>query len=76
VRLIAERSSGRIVGGEVAGADGAALRANVLVPLVRRGETVHELAALDLVYTPSVAPLHDPLQVAARAVAKKLGTGR
>jgi pyruvate/2-oxoglutarate dehydrogenase complex dihydrolipoamide dehydrogenase (E3) component len=76
VRLLADAKSGRLVGGELAGRDGAAMRANVLVPLVKSGAHVAQLAGLDLVYTPSVAPMHDPLQVAARALVAKLGTRR
>ena len=76
VRLLADAKSGRLVGGELAGRDGAAMRANVLVPLVKSGAHVRELADLDLIYTPSLAPMHDPLQVAARALVEKLGTRR
>ncbi len=76
VRLLADAKSGRLIGGELAGRDGTAMRANVLIPLVKSGAHVSELAGLDLVYTPSLAPLHDPLQVAARALVEKLGTAR
>lgn len=66
VRLVVERRTGRILGGQVVGAEGAALRANVLVPLVIEGGTVRELAEdLDLVYNPPVSPAVDPLKVAA-----------
>jgi NADPH-dependent 2,4-dienoyl-CoA reductase/sulfur reductase-like enzyme len=76
VRLLAEARTGRLVGGELVGGDGAGLRANVLVPLVKAGASVGDLAALDLVYTPDLAPMHDPLQVAARALVEKMGTAR
>lgn len=66
VRIVAERGSGRVLGGQLVGAEGAALRANVLVPLVQSGATVEALAEdLDLVYNPPVAPAVDPLKVAA-----------
>ncbi len=76
VRLLADAQSGRLIGGELAGRDGAAMRSNVLVPLIKSRAHVSELADLDLVYTPSLAPLHDPLRVAARALVEKLGTRR
>ncbi len=76
VRLVAERGSGRLLGGQLVGAEGAALRANVLVPLVRAGATARELAEdTDLVYNPPVAPAVDPLRVAAREVQKRAEDG-
>ncbi len=73
VRLVTERRSGRLLGGQVVGAEGAALRANVLVPLIQNGRTVRELAEdLDLVYNPPVAPAVDPLKVAASRALRAL----
>ena len=73
VRLVAERRSGRVLGGQVVGAEGAALRANVLVPLVQHGRSVRELAEdLDLVYNPPLAPAVDPLKVAASQALRAL----
>ena len=66
VRLVVERGAGRILGGQLVSSEGAALRADTLVPLVQRGATARELAEdLDLVYNPPVAPAVDPLKVAA-----------
>ena len=71
VRLVVERGAGRLLGGQLVAPEGAALRANVLVPLVRAGATARELAEdLDLVYNPPIAPAVDPLRVAAREAAK------
>ena len=71
VRLVAERGTGRLLGGQLVGAEGAALRANVLVPLVRAGAPARELAEdLDLIYNPPLAPAVDPLRVAARQLDK------
>lgn len=71
VRLVVERGTGRLLGGQLVSAEGAALRANVLVPLVQAGATAERLAEdLDLVYNPPVAPAVDPLKVAAREAMK------
>jgi len=70
VRLIAERRRGRLLGAELVGEEGAALRADVLVPLIREGATVHALRDLDLIYTPPFAPALDPLIVAAAKAVK------
>ena len=72
VHLVVERARRRLLGGQLVGAEGAALRANVLVPLLRQRATVDDLAALDLMYTPPLAPLHDPLLIAARQAQRKL----
>ena len=73
VRLVAERGTGRLLGGQVVGAEGAALRANVLVPLVRSGATVRELAEdSDLIYNPPLAPAVDPLKVAASVAVRRV----
>lgn len=72
VHLIADRASGRLLGGQLLGADGAALRANVLVPLLRSSATVSDLYDQDLLYTPPVAPSLDPLLKTARTLKKLL----
>ncbi len=73
VRLVFERGTGRLLGGQLVGAEGAALRANVLVPLVQGGGTVRELAEdHDLIYNPPLAPAVDPLKVAASLAMRKL----
>lgn len=72
VRLVAEQGTGRLLGGQLTGREGAALRANVLVPLIQAGATARALAEdTDLVYNPPLAPAVDPLRVAAREVWKR-----
>lgn len=71
VRLLAERGSGRLLGGELVGPEGAGMRANVLVPLIREGYTARRvLAEIDLLYNPPMAPAVDPLIVACSRIAK------
>ena len=72
VRLVVERGRGRLLGAELVGEDGAALRADVLVPLLWEGATVERLRDLDLIYTPPFAPPLDPLIVAANEAVKRL----
>lgn len=72
VRLVVERGSGRVLGGELLGPEGAGLRADVLVPIIRAGMTAREIAdEFDLVYSPPLAPALDPLLVAASVAAKR-----
>jgi NADPH-dependent 2,4-dienoyl-CoA reductase/sulfur reductase-like enzyme len=77
VRLVVERGSGRLLGGELVGQEGAGLRADVLVPLIREGYTAQRvLDEIDLIYNPLIAPAVDPLLIAASAAAKAAGASR
>jgi len=73
VKLVAERGSGRLLGGQIVGVEGAAKRADVLAVAIWAGMSVHELEQIDLGYAPPVAPVYDPLLVAAGAAVKALG---
>ncbi len=71
VRMIVERGSGRLLGAEVIGEEGAAHRLNVLVPLIREGWSVRDIRDIDVIYTPPYAPSLDPLVVAANEAWKR-----
>lgn len=70
VCLVWEAARGRILGAQLIGRDGAALRSNTLVPLIRAKEDLHALESLDFVYTPPIAPSLDPLFIGAREAIK------
>jgi NADPH-dependent 2,4-dienoyl-CoA reductase/sulfur reductase-like enzyme len=72
VKLVAEPGSGRLLGGQLVGTEGAAKRIDVLATAVWTGLAVQELALLDLSYAPPFSGVYDPLLIAARAVAKLL----
>jgi NADPH-dependent 2,4-dienoyl-CoA reductase/sulfur reductase-like enzyme len=72
VKLVAERGTGRLLGGQIVGVEGAAKRVDVLVAAIWSGMTVQELELLDLGYAPPVAPVFDPLLVAASATVRAL----
>lgn len=72
IRLVVERGAGRLLGAQLVGEEGAALRADVLVPLVREAWRVGDIRDLDLVYAPPLAPSLDPIIVAANEACKKL----
>jgi NADPH-dependent 2,4-dienoyl-CoA reductase/sulfur reductase-like enzyme len=69
VKLLAERRSGRLLGGQLVGTEGAAKRVDVLATALTAGLTVEEMTALDLSYAPPFAPVWDPVLVAARRAA-------
>ena len=70
VKLVAESGSGRLLGGQIVGVEGAAKRIDVLATAIWTGLAVDELALLDLSYAPPFSGVYDPLLIAARATAK------
>jgi NADPH-dependent 2,4-dienoyl-CoA reductase/sulfur reductase-like enzyme len=65
-KLIAEKRSGRLLGAQIVGREGAAKRIDVLATALWNEMTVEELAGLDLSYAPPFAPVWDPVLIAAR----------
>jgi NADPH-dependent 2,4-dienoyl-CoA reductase/sulfur reductase-like enzyme len=74
VRLVADRESGLLLGGEIVGREGAALRSDILATALAAHMSVADLQALDLVYAPPFAPVWDPVLVAANQLIKEVAT--
>lgn len=72
VKLLAEKGSGRLLGGQIVGLEGSAKRIDTVATALHAGFTVEEMINLDLGYAPPFSPVWDPVVTAARAVAKKL----
>ncbi|HEV7887423.1 MAG TPA: FAD-dependent oxidoreductase [Acidimicrobiales bacterium] len=72
VKLVVEKRSGRLLGGQIVGKEGAAKRIDVLAVALTMGMTVEEMTALDLSYAPPFSPVWDPVLVAARKAAETL----
>ena len=72
VELIADRSTGRLLGGSVIGEDGAAGRINVIAAALHAHLRVEDFEQLDLAYSPPFAPVWDPLLIAAQQLVKEL----
>jgi len=72
VELVADRNTTRLLGGSVIGKRGVAGRINVLAAAITAGMTTEQFAQLDLAYTPPVAPVWDPLLVAANQLRRAL----
>lgn len=71
ISLIIEERTQRLLGANLTGTDGAALRANILATAITAGMTLKQIASLDLIYTPPVAPVRDPLLLAASQASKE-----
>jgi NADPH-dependent 2,4-dienoyl-CoA reductase/sulfur reductase-like enzyme len=66
VKLVVERGTSRVLGGQIIGREGAAKRIDVLAVAVWNEMTAEDLVGLDLSYAPPFSPVWDPVQVAAR----------
>lgn len=66
VKLLAEKGSGRLLGGQIVGLEGAAKRIDILATALHAGMTVQQIVDLDLSYAPPFSPVWDPVQTAAR----------
>ena len=66
VKMIAEERSGRLLGAQIVGREGAAQRIDVLATAIWNEMTVEEVLSLDLSYAPPFAPVWDPVLIAAR----------
>lgn len=70
--LILDRKTGRLLGAQGIGSESVAGRINVLATAITCGMTVGEINELDLVYAPPVAPVYDPILIAASQALKKV----
>ncbi len=66
VKMLAERRTGRLLGVQIVGREGAAKRVDIAAVALTAGMTVEQVTALDLGYAPPFSPVWDPVQVAAR----------
>jgi len=71
VKLVAERSNNRLLGGQVAGPGETAKRIDVLATALTFGATVDDIANLDLAYAPPYNSAMDPLHNAANVIRNK-----
>ncbi|MGH9137661.1 MAG: FAD-dependent oxidoreductase [Acidimicrobiales bacterium] len=70
VKLLAERATGRLLGGQLIGGEGAAKRIDALAVALHAGFTCDQIVDADLAYAPPFGPLWDPVAVAARELTK------
>lgn len=70
--LILDQATGRLLGANGIGSESIAGRINVFATAITCGMTVEEINELDLVYAPPVAPVYDPILIAASQAMKKV----
>ncbi|WP_245745906.1 FAD-dependent oxidoreductase [Nocardia altamirensis] len=66
VKMLAERRTGRLLGVQIVGREGAGKRVDIAAVALTARMTVEQMTALDLGYAPPFSPVWDPVLVAAR----------
>ncbi|MEV4439777.1 FAD-dependent oxidoreductase [Streptomyces sp. NPDC049577] len=75
VKMLAERRTGRLLGVQIVGREGAAKRVDVAAVALTARMTVDQMTALDLGYAPPFSPVWDPVLIAARKAAAAVTEG-
>ncbi|TLS41546.1 flavoprotein oxidoreductase [Streptomyces montanus] len=66
VKMLAERRTGRLLGVQIVGREGAGKRVDIAAVALTARMTVEQMTTLDLGYAPPFSPVWDPVLVAAR----------
>jgi len=66
VKLIADKQTRRVLGGQIVGYKGAAKRIDTIAIAIDAGMTAQQLIDLDLAYAPPFSTAWDPIQICAR----------
>lgn len=65
-KMVVERHSGRLLGAQIIGREGAAKRIDVMATALWKEMTVDDMLNMDLSYAPPFAPVWDPVLITAR----------
>ncbi len=72
VIFITEKKSGKLLGCQIFGGEGVALRIDVIAAALYADMTIKDIQGLDLSYSPPFAPVWDPILVCANQAVKKV----
>jgi NADPH-dependent 2,4-dienoyl-CoA reductase/sulfur reductase-like enzyme len=72
VKVLA-RPDGRLVGVQIVGGPGSAKRIDTAAVALWHHDTAESVAGMDLSYAPPFSPVYDPVQIACRRLADRLG---
>ena len=68
LKVVFDRTNGKILGAQVIGEDGADKRCDVLAMAIRMGATAADLEAVDLAYSPPYSSPKDPVNTAGQVI--------
>jgi NADPH-dependent 2,4-dienoyl-CoA reductase/sulfur reductase-like enzyme len=72
VQMVGDRKTGRLLGAQMVGREGAAHRINAVAVALHNKMTVEDFSRTDLAYAPPFGPVWDPLLTAANQLLKKI----
>ena len=72
LKLVADKDSGKLLGGQAVGSGDTDKRINTLTSAILAGLTVREFEQNDITYSPPFSPTIDPLLNAAEALSQKI----
>ncbi len=72
IKLIFDKSSGKILGAQIIGYEGVDKRIDVISTALKAGMTVHDLESLELAYAPLFSSAKDPVNIAGYAASNVL----
>lgn len=73
LHMVADRSSGKLLGTQMVGREGVAQRIDAAAVALHAGMTVEQFSQCDLAYAPPFSPVWDPLLTTANQLLKQLG---
>ncbi|MDH5200125.1 MAG: NADH oxidase, partial [Candidatus Bathyarchaeota archaeon] len=76
VKIIVDAETGRILGGQAIGEEGATWRVNLISLAIKKKMDIEEFCTIELAYCPAVSDLYDPLLVAADAAMRRFKRGQ
>jgi NADPH-dependent 2,4-dienoyl-CoA reductase/sulfur reductase-like enzyme len=74
VKIVAERGTGRLLGGQIVGGAGSGKRIDILATALWNEMTVAEVGGMDLSYAPPFSPVWDPVLLAAGKAATQVAS--
>lgn len=75
LKVVGDPATGRALGAQAVGADGAAWRVNIVGMALEYGITLSDLTRLELAYCPAVSEVHDPLLRAVELCIRRMKRG-
>ena len=74
IKVLVEKNTGRLLGAQIIGKEGAAKRIDVMATAIWNEMTADDFGQVDLSYAPPLSPLWDPTLIAARTAAAVLAS--
>jgi NADPH-dependent 2,4-dienoyl-CoA reductase/sulfur reductase-like enzyme len=76
IKLVVDAGTGRILGGQAIGEEGAAWRMNIVALAIKQKMTIQEFSTIELAYCPAVSEVFDPLLVATDIAIRRFSRSR